>query len=179
MGDPLYGALHAGAEIGVLGIESHTRRRNRVNGRVSEADAAGFRFQVEQSFGNCPKYITERVARYVAPSPQEPRSQRSASLSHEAQRWIAAADTFFIATGYRGEGESETFGMDASHRGGPPGFVRVIDEGTLVTSYYDWSDIHPEWRERDIFPIISEPAIRATLGILDRTLTREARAAAS
>jgi hypothetical protein len=57
--------------------------------------------------------------------------------------------------------------------------LEPIDEGTLVTSYYDWSDIHPEWRERDIFPIISEPAIRATLGILDRTLTREARAAAS
>jgi hypothetical protein len=57
--------------------------------------------------------------------------------------------------------------------------LEPTDEGTLVTSYYDWSDIHPEWRERDIFPIISEPAIRATLGILDRTLTREARAAAS
>ena len=45
------------------------------------------------------------------------------------------------------------------------------DDGTtLVTSYYDWSDIHPEWRERNIFPIISELAIRATLGILERTV---------
>jgi hypothetical protein len=41
---------------------------------------------------------------------------------------------------------------------------------TLVTSYYDWSDIHPQWREANIFPIISELAIRATLGILERTV---------
>ena len=45
------------------------------------------------------------------------------------------------------------------------------DDGTtLVTQYYDWSDIHPEWRERDIFPIISELALRATLGCLERTV---------
>jgi hypothetical protein len=57
--------------------------------------------------------------------------------------------------------------------------LEPIDGGTMVTSYYDWSDIHPEWRERDIFPIISEPSLRATLGILDRTLTREARTTSS
>jgi len=48
--------------------------------------------------------------------------------------------------------------------------LEPIDEGTLVISYYDWSDIDPVWRERDIFPIISEGAIRATLGILARTV---------
>jgi hypothetical protein len=44
--------------------------------------------------------------------------------------------------------------------------------GTLVTSYYDWSEIDPVWREAKIFPIISEGALRATLGILDRTVVR-------
>jgi len=43
-------------------------------------------------------------------------------------------------------------------------------EGTLVTSYYDWSEIDPVWRERSIFPIIPESALRATLGILARTV---------
>ncbi len=57
--------------------------------------------------------------------------------------------------------------------------LEPTDDGTMVTSYYDWSDIHPEWRERDIFPIISEASQRATLGILDRTLTREARTVSS
>jgi len=42
------------------------------------------------------------------------------------------------------------------------------DEGTMVTSYYDWSLIDPTWRERTIFPVISEGALRATLGILAR-----------
>src|SRR5215472_11747619 len=44
--------------------------------------------------------------------------------------------------------------------------------GTLVTSYYDWSQIDPQWREAGIFPVISEGALRATLGILARTVTR-------
>lgn len=50
--------------------------------------------------------------------------------------------------------------------------LEPVDEGTLVTSFYDWSDIDPVWRERDIFPILPESALRATLGILDRTVRR-------
>ena len=44
--------------------------------------------------------------------------------------------------------------------------------GTVVTSYYDWSGIDPVWREAKIFPILQEGALRATLGILDRTVAR-------
>jgi hypothetical protein len=46
------------------------------------------------------------------------------------------------------------------------------DGGTLVTSYYDWSSIDPQWRDAGIFPVISEGALRATLGILARTVAR-------
>ena len=45
-------------------------------------------------------------------------------------------------------------------------------EGTVVTSYYDWSNIAPQWREAGIFPVISEGALRATLGILARTVVK-------
>ena len=45
-------------------------------------------------------------------------------------------------------------------------------DATLVTSYYDWSDIHQKWRDSAIFPVISEAALRGTLGILDRTVRR-------
>ena len=48
--------------------------------------------------------------------------------------------------------------------------LEPVAEGTLVTSYYDWSNIDPVWRERNIFPVISEGALRATLGILGRTV---------
>ena len=44
--------------------------------------------------------------------------------------------------------------------------------GTVVTSFYDWSEIDPHWREAGIFPVMSELALRATLGILDRTVRR-------
>lgn len=44
--------------------------------------------------------------------------------------------------------------------------------GTVVTSFYDWSGIDPQWREAGIFPVISEGTLRATLGILDRTVRR-------
>jgi hypothetical protein len=50
--------------------------------------------------------------------------------------------------------------------------LQPAEGGTLVTSYYDWSDITPEWRERDIFPVISQENLKATLGILDRTVRR-------
>jgi carbon monoxide dehydrogenase subunit G len=43
-------------------------------------------------------------------------------------------------------------------------------DGTLVTSYYDWSNISQQWRDANIFPVISEGALRATLGILSRTV---------
>jgi len=43
---------------------------------------------------------------------------------------------------------------------------------TVVTSFYDWSNIDPEWRKAGIFPVLSEGALRATLGILDRTVRR-------
>ncbi len=46
------------------------------------------------------------------------------------------------------------------------------EDGTLVTSYYDWSDIDETWRARGIFPVIAESSLKATLGILDRTVRR-------
>ncbi len=49
--------------------------------------------------------------------------------------------------------------------------------GTLVTSYYDWSEIDPTWKDANIFPVISEGALRATLGILARTMARSGASA--
>jgi hypothetical protein len=45
-----------------------------------------------------------------------------------------------------------------------------VPEGTLVTSYYDWSSVDPEWKETGIFPVVPEQALRATLGVLARTV---------
>jgi hypothetical protein len=48
--------------------------------------------------------------------------------------------------------------------------LEPIDEGTLVTSYYDWSDVDQSWKDAAIFPVIPESALRATLGVLARTV---------
>ncbi|VVD65480.1 pyridoxamine 5'-phosphate oxidase [Pandoraea cepalis] len=131
--DPLYGAVTPGAPVGVLGLEPSTRRRNRVNGQVVDADAQGFAIRVAQSFGNCPQYIHKRditPQAHAAPALAEPPR---ASLDDDAQWQIASADTFFIATHYAGDGATErSAGTDVSHRGGKPGFVRVDDANTLT-----------------------------------------------
>jgi hypothetical protein len=53
--------------------------------------------------------------------------------------------------------------------------LEPVENGTQVTSYYDWSTITPDWKEANIFPIIPESALRATLGILERTLKHSDR----
>jgi len=47
--------------------------------------------------------------------------------------------------------------------------LEPVDGGTLVTSYYDWSDVPDVHRARINFPVIPETSLRATLGILART----------
>jgi ferredoxin-NADP reductase/predicted pyridoxine 5'-phosphate oxidase superfamily flavin-nucleotide-binding protein len=134
-GDALQGSLAAGADLGILGIELATRRRNRVNGRVAEDGAGALVFAVDQSFGNCPQYIREREWHRVQGVPAG-TPLRGMRLTPSQRAWVSNADTFFIASGHRGDGESPTFGMDASHRGGDPGFIEVASETRLVFPDY-------------------------------------------
>ncbi len=135
--DPLAPLITDGAPIGLLGIEPHTRRRNRLNGWVTQLREDGFSVAVGQSFGNCPKYIQARQPRFdpEAPSPQAP--ERGAGLDAEARATIAKADTFFIATAHpqaRGSHE-RSHGVDVSHRGGPTGFVGVQGDQLTVPDF--------------------------------------------
>src|SRR5262245_42532394 len=76
-GDPLHENLRNGATVGALGLEFHTRRRNRANGKV-ELTPAGFAIHIDQSFGNCPKYIQARQFHFVEPrNPLPPRKLTS------------------------------------------------------------------------------------------------------
>lgn len=136
-GDALADSLGVGDDIGLLGIELESRRRNRVNGRIAQRDGEGFALSVGQSFGNCPQYISPRSWRRAGVDTDQARSRRDSALSAEQCRFVERADTFFIATGFReGGADSETFGMDASHRGGAPGFVRVQGGRGLVFPDY-------------------------------------------
>ncbi|MEM7569048.1 MAG: pyridoxamine 5'-phosphate oxidase family protein [Pseudomonadota bacterium] len=127
--DPLAASFAEGTDIGMLGIELATRRRNRLNGTV-RANGTGYAIDVRQSFGNCPQYIQERDWRRV-PKDDEPIAAHSKALTDGQIARIRAADTLFIGTGQMGCGDHASNGFDASHRGGAPGFVEVVDAGRL------------------------------------------------
>ncbi|CAD5247214.1 conserved hypothetical protein [Bosea sp. 62] len=120
--DPAAAALNAGAPIGLLGLDLRTRRRNRANGLTSERDGNSLRIAVSQSFGNCAKYIQLRQHE-ITPAATTV-TEDLGSLDAAASALIAQSDTLFIASG------SES-GLDISHRGGRPGFVRI--EGNQLT----------------------------------------------
>lgn len=129
-GDPL--VLAPDQRLGLLGIEPHTRRRNRLNGVVESVDTDGFTLRVQQSFGNCPKYIQSRKASFF-PRPAG-EVVRSEVLDDVAVRMLRSADTFFIATAYL-KGDSRSHGVDVSHRGGNPGFI-AVEGGVLQVPDY-------------------------------------------
>jgi predicted pyridoxine 5'-phosphate oxidase superfamily flavin-nucleotide-binding protein len=132
--DPIGSALGIDAQLGVLGIELHTRRRNRLNGRVVDRDSEGFVVAVDQSFGNCPKYIQAR-ALHPKQHPVRP-AVVSRVLDLAAAMLIRRADTLFIASAYQGNSTDRRLGSDVSHRGGRPGFVQVESESRLIFPDY-------------------------------------------
>jgi len=152
--DPLAKNLSAGAPLGLLGIEFHTRRRNRMNGTVTQLDAQGFEVGVDQSFGNCPKYIQARAPVGLrAPSPGASHRE-VALLSARAADLVARADTFFIASAAPGAG------VDVSHRGGKPGFVRVSSRNgqTALTA--------PDFSGNSLFNTFGNLALEPRCGLL-------------
>ncbi|WP_044559824.1 pyridoxamine 5'-phosphate oxidase family protein [Azospirillum sp. B4] len=128
--DPAGEGMAEGGAIGLLGIELHTRRRNRVNG-ILRTGTGPFRFQVDQSFGNCPQYIQLRDYRFERDPAQAHTGPvlEGVELDAEARRMVAAADTFFVASYVERDDRRQ---VDVSHRGGRAGFVRIADDGMLT-----------------------------------------------
>ncbi len=119
--------ISPGSRIGLLGIEFARRRRNRINGTLTEVTADGVIVQIDQSYGNCPKHITKRAwdAQLFA---GDWVAQHSDRLSHAVAALVDHADTFFIASSSGPAQASENiqaraWGADISHRGGAPGFL--------------------------------------------------------
>ena len=133
LSDPLHKSLVVGADIALLGIEQATRRRNRMNGTVVQLDKDGFDIQVKQSFGNCPKYIQVRKVGYCERASAH-TAHDTTVLDDRARQIIARADTFFIASAHPDANHDATaaHGIDVSHRGGKPGFVRVDGDDSLT-----------------------------------------------
>lgn len=130
--DPADAGMNDGQAIGMIGIELHTRRRNRLNGKIMRQSNDQFAIRVGHSFGNCPQYIRLRDFKFFG-NPQAVPSSRpetSTELTTRARDMIAKADTFFVATFVDRDGRNRE--VDVSHRGGKPGFVRIDSDGTLT-----------------------------------------------
>lgn len=123
-GDPLHG-MPIGQQIGLIAIEFAARRRMRINGSLIESDNAGMTVRVDQAYGNCPQYIHRRDINVPAVASSSENSRHATSLDADDRAMIEAADTFFLGTTHPNRGS------DASHRGGPAGFVRVDSPGRL------------------------------------------------
>jgi predicted pyridoxine 5'-phosphate oxidase superfamily flavin-nucleotide-binding protein len=164
--DPLSQHLAVGDPIGLLGLEPQTRRRNRLNGTVTQLDAGHIDVQVDQSFGNCPQYIQAREPQRVEGVALPGRPEGSA-LSADAAALVQAADTLFIASASpHARGNAGADGVDVSHRGGRPGFVRIdtVDGRSVLTV--------PDFRGNRIFNTLGNIAAHPHAGLLFIDYTR-------
>jgi uncharacterized protein len=135
-GDVLWENLKADEHVGVLIIEMETRRRLRVNGRGRSADGV-LTVHVEESYANCPKYITRRA---IDVGPRLEPGERDAAISGRTLgkgqiALLRATDVLFLASGHPERG------ADASHRGGNPGFVEVLNGNALRIPDYSGNSL--------------------------------------
>jgi predicted pyridoxine 5'-phosphate oxidase superfamily flavin-nucleotide-binding protein len=124
--DPLFTHLSLGAPLGVLAIDLSTRRRMRINGSVTHVDGERVVVGVREAYPNCPKYIQRRdLVPFDAEEHGDAHVQRGTVLDAPQRSLLERADTIFVASRHRERG------MDASHRGGAPGFVRMVGQRTV------------------------------------------------
>ncbi len=125
--DPFWKNIQYNPRIGALFLELATRRRLRINGTVARPTFDRLTLDVAECYPNCPKYIQRREVQIEGVERTEPMLEPvdGSSLGVEQVALIQASDTFFVASAHPQRG------VDASHRGGPPGFVDVVDERTL------------------------------------------------
>lgn len=133
-GDRLQQNLSTDANLGFLGIELATRRRNRINGRVTAITDTGFSLHVTQSFGNCPQFIQKRQLRWLPERLQNPTNQAQIfnHFTPEMRELISHADSFFIASSFSDAKNEGNQGVDMSHRGGKPGFVKIEGDRQFI-----------------------------------------------
>jgi len=139
--DPLAGQLSLGDDIGLMGIELETRRRNRVNMTLIENTEQQLAFKVKQSFGSCPKYIQRRERIKVEHS-EPPASIEFDAFNAELKTFFSRAESFFIASQYLDGDKESNNGVDVSHRGGMPGFIKFNDAGDMLIADFAGNNLY-------------------------------------
>jgi len=153
---PAFGHLARVAEdidatgiVGLLAIDPATRRRIRVNGHAVRSEGT-ITISTAEVYSNCPQYIRPRVIRERSDG-TSPSATSTDNLSTAQQQWIASADTFFLASAHPQRG------ADASHRGGPAGFVTIESSSRL-----SW----PDFPGNNMFNSLGNLAVHPQCGLL-------------
>jgi len=128
--DPLFRNLATEGHVALFAPDFVTSRRVRVNGRGVIKDGAIF-IAAEEVYGNCRRYLQERIFGNRPASAADQNPKIGTELSASRQQQISRADTFFIAT------DKPDRGADVSHKGGNPGFVRIVDARHIAFPDYN------------------------------------------
>jgi predicted pyridoxine 5'-phosphate oxidase superfamily flavin-nucleotide-binding protein len=116
-------------KMGMLFIEPSSRRRFRVNGKIEQHEEL-LRVSIDQAYPNCPKFVQQRHVLKTSKPVYEAPAERGTSLAPHLYGIINKADTFFVGS------SNDAGDLDASHRGGPPGFVSIEEDGSLLIPDY-------------------------------------------
>ncbi|KAF9359319.1 hypothetical protein BGX26_012604 [Mortierella sp. AD094] len=186
--DPIFSNLVRGETFkngkrmwGAVALDFSNRRRNKMNGvfypdgLLAVDEASGelqLRLIVEQSIGNCPKYITIREMK--APTRPESTNSNNAEdittaleairisspeIGDQEVAIIRQADCLFISSRFIDENlADQTSGMDCNHRGGNPGFVRLGEDNK--------SFVFPDYSGNRFFNTLGNIANDERVGIL-------------
>lgn len=128
--DRLWANIEKDARVGLLFIELATRRRFRVNGDLSRTEEGGLRLDVAEAYPNCPQYIQRRDLEALELGEGSWESASGVMPSASQRELVEQADTLFVASAH------PSGGVDASHRGGNPGFVKWVGAATLRVPDY-------------------------------------------
>lgn len=131
-GDPLFENVAAVGSMGVLYFNPAIRRRAKSLGTGTIENDGSIAYRMHRMFGICPKYIFKRDHNtdHTAANQSTALSTVAAELSTEDRLQLTTSDTMFLAS------HSEQHGTDPTHRGGPPGFITVVDNTTLSIPDY-------------------------------------------
>ena len=142
IGDPLHG-FPENQPVGIVVMDFAAKRRVRINGTLAATNGGMLEVDVTQAYGNCPQYIHPRrtSAENVAAA-TDSHAERGAFLVLDDIALIRSADTFFLGTTHPERGN------DASHRGGPTGFVHA-DHNTVEWPDYPGNDSRQFRQSRD------------------------------
>ncbi|MCJ1262212.1 hypothetical protein MMC22_002082 [Lobaria immixta] len=103
--------------------------------------------------GNCPKYLNKKLI--IPDLPKPVMIADSLPLPEEALRLLAKADMFFISS------SNHDAAMGTNHRGGPPGFVRVLNNDSSSTSL-----IFPEYSGNRLYQTLGNLQVYPKAGLV-------------